>query len=299
MFNLFKRGLEKTASSLKQAFTHKKLDDSALEDLEDALIMSDMGAATAAQLVAELKQQKFPEDDQMAAAQTWLANAIIEKIQPIEKPFAHTDNKPELILFVGVNGAGKTTTIAKLTQQFQNEGKKVLLAAADTFRAGAVDQLGVWAERTGAPLVRPAKHNADPAGVVYQALEKAQNDDFDIVLADTAGRLQNHTDLMAQLEKIVRVVKKHDDNAPHQVLLVLDATVGQNALEQAKAFTEMVGVTGLIITKLDSSAKAGVLVPLAEKTNLPVHFIGLGERVNDLMPFNAEDYAKGLIGLDD
>lgn len=296
MFKIFRKGLSKTASGIAQAFTTKKLDDAALQELEDALILADVGTATALQLVEDLRTQKFDKDDQVTAAKQWLTEQVAQRLTPLEKPLS-LGSPPELILFVGVNGAGKTTTIGKLAAQYKAQGKKVLLAAADTYRAGAVAQLSVWAERVGVPIVTPAREGADPAGVVYQALERAQQEKFDVVLADTAGRLQNRSDLMAQLEKIIRVIQKLDANAPAHVVQVLDATVGQNGLSQVKTFRELVGVTGLIITKLDGSAKAGVLLALAaEHPDLPVLYIGLGESVDDLQPFNAQEFAAGLVG---
>ena len=227
-----------------------------------------------------------------------LADVISEILTPLEKPLVLTGAKPEIILFVGVNGSGKTTTLGKIAKRYHDEGKKVLIAAGDTFRAAAVEQLTIWSERAGAEIVS-GQLNSDAAGLVYDAIEKAKADEVDVLMIDTAGRLQNRTELMDELAKVVRVIKKQDATAPHHSILVLDATVGQNALVQTEAFKETAGVTGLIMTKLDGTAKGGVLVALSDKYKLPIHAIGIGERIEDLENFSAPVFAAALSGVAD
>ena len=294
------RGLEKTASSLKNniksALSHRKLDAQTCDDLEDALLFADMGAAVAEKLVRPLRQGKFSADITPQQVQQHLQDAIATLLAPVAKPLEiDSSKKPYVIFMVGVNGSGKTTTIGKLSQQLQNNGKKVMLAAADTYRAAAVAQLDVWAQRTNTPIVKPEKEGADPASLLYKAYERAETENADVLICDTAGRLQNRQDLMAQLEKMVRVLRKKDAGAPHASLLVLDATVGQNAHSQVTTFKELAHISGLVVTKLDSTAKGGVLVSLAEKHQLPIHFIGVGETVADLKPFDAQDFAAALM----
>ncbi|PPR18458.1 MAG: Signal recognition particle receptor FtsY [Proteobacteria bacterium] len=301
-FKKLKDGLNKTSENLsegfKDVFVRKKLDDEMLENLEEVLISSDMGIETALSLTEQLRQEKFEKDITEEEVKTFFAGKIAQKMLPLEKELSFPKTSgPKVILMVGVNGSGKTTTTGKLSKQLSDAGHKVMLAAGDTFRAGAVEQLDVWAKRNNLPIVKPHKEGADPASVIFKAYEEAKNAGMDYLIADTAGRLQNRKELMDELEKVIRVLKKQDETAPHATLLVLDATVGQNAHMQTEAFKDVAGVTGLIMTKLDSTAKGGVLVALADKHNLPIHFIGIGESVEDLRPFNAEGYANALLGI--
>jgi fused signal recognition particle receptor len=300
-FSRLKDGLSRSSNafseSIAAALVKRRLDEQALENIEDALIRADLGMDMAARIRDALAQGRFDKEitpDEIAE----VVAAEIEKVlSPVAKPFeAPPGASPAVVLVVGVNGTGKTTTIGKLAHQLQRDGKTVLLAAADTFRAAAIDQLRVWGERIGADVV-VSKVGADPAGVAYEALERARGHEIDIVLIDTAGRLQNKADLMAELAKIVRVLRKLDPASPHAVLLVLDATTGQNALNQVKVFQEIAGVTGLIVTKLDGTARAGILVSIAETYKLPVHAIGIGEGVEDLQAFDARDFARAIAGL--
>jgi len=293
-------GLARTASKLGDGLAglvRRKLDADTLAALEDLLIEADLGIETAAKIVAAVGQAKHDQElggDQIKA----LIAAEIEKIlAPVAKPLViDPAQKPFVVLVAGVNGSGKTTTIGKLAARFTSERRRVVLAAADTFRAAAIDQLKRWGERAGTSVIA-REPGADPAGVAYEALESARAEGADILLVDTAGRLQNKAALMAELEKIARVVKKIDPGAPHAVLLVLDATVGQNALSQVETFAQIAGVTGLVMTKLDGTAKGGILVAVAARFGLPVHFIGVGEGVEDLAPFEPHDFARALVGL--
>jgi len=296
------KGLKKSTSRMSEqvsaVFTKRKLDDEALQDLEDILITSDFGVSPAAKVAALLAKDKFDKQVTDMEIKIALADVISEILTPLEKPLVLTGAKPEIILFVGVNGSGKTTTLGKIAKRYHDEGKKVLIAAGDTFRAAAVEQLTIWSERAGAEIVS-GKLNSDAAGLVYDAIEKAKEDDVDVLMIDTAGRLQNRTELMDELAKVVRVIKKQDASAPHHSILVLDATVGQNALLQTEAFRETAGVTGLIMTKLDGTAKGGVLVALSDKYKLPIHAIGIGERIEDLENFSAPVFAAALSGVAD
>ena len=296
------KGLRKSTSRMTEqvsaVFTKRKLDDEALQDLEDILITSDFGVGPAAKVTALLAKDKFDKQVTDMEIKIALADVISEILTPLEKPLVLTGAKPEIILFVGVNGSGKTTTLGKIAKRYHDEGKKVLIAAGDTFRAAAVEQLTVWSERAGAEIVS-GKLNSDAAGLVFDAIEKAKADDVDVLMIDTAGRLQNRTELMDELAKVVRVIKKQDASAPHHSILVLDATVGQNALVQTEAFQETAGVTGLIMTKLDGTAKGGVLVALSDKYKLPIHAIGIGERIEDLENFSAPVFAAALSGVAD
>ncbi|HEC14450.1 MAG TPA: signal recognition particle-docking protein FtsY, partial [Rhodospirillales bacterium] len=266
-------------------------------DLEDLLITADMGVAVAGRLAGTLENRRFGQDVSPEEVRQTLAVEIEEILAPVAKPLVLDGrHKPHVVLVCGTNGSGKTTTMGKLAKRFRGEGKTVLLAACDTFRAAAVEQLKVWGERTGCPVIA-RETGADAAGLAFDALEQARRTGVDVLMIDTAGRLQNKKDLMAELEKIIRVVKKLDPAAPHDCLLVMDATIGQNAHSQVEAFRHTVNVTGLILTKLDGSAKGGVVVALAERFALPVHALGVGEGVNDLKPFKAEDFAKNLMGL--
>jgi fused signal recognition particle receptor len=298
-----KSGLGKSTSkitdSLTGLFTKRKLDQTALDELEEALIAADLGPAVAAKLVEEFGRTRFGKEVTDTEVREALAGQIATLLQPVAKPLdVDTAHKPFVVLMVGVNGAGKTTTIGKLAKQWADAGLKVMLVAGDTFRAAAVSQLQVWGERAGCPVVAGAP-NSDPAALAYQGLEQARASGADILLVDTAGRLQNKTGLMEELAKVVRVLKKLDETAPHATLLVLDATSGQNAHSQVEVFREMVAVTGLVVTKLDGSAKGGVLVALAQKSGLPVHAIGVGEGIGDLRPFAPDEFARALMGMEE
>jgi len=301
-FGRLRTGLSRSSSRLNEGintiFLRRRLDSVALAELEDLLITSDMGTGVAGEVVEALRRSRFNQEVAPEEVRTALADEVIRLVEPVQKPLRIDPAKrPFVILVVGVNGSGKTTTIGKLAKQYRDTGKSVILAAGDTFRAAAVEQLQIWGERADAPVMtRPT--GSDAAGLAYDAFERAKQDGAEILLIDTAGRLQNKTDLMGELQKIVRVLKKVDSNAPHAVLLVLDATVGQNAHAQAEIFREMVGVTGIVMTKLDGTAKGGVLVSLAEKYGIPIHAIGIGEGAEDLRPFEARAYARSLVGLD-
>ncbi len=291
------RSSAKLASGITDLFTKKKLTPCRLEELEELLISCDLGVTTASKVTKEMNQNRFSEDISPDEVKSFLVEKLTSILEPIAKPLKiNTQKLPFVVLVCGVNGSGKTTTIAKLANQWRKEGKSVLLAAADTYRAAAVDQLQVWGDRTGCSVIA-SKRGSDPAGLVFDAMNRAADDCSDVLLIDTAGRLQNKKDLMAELEKIVRVMRKIDGTAPHSVVLVMDATVGQNAHSQVKLFKEAVDVSGLIVTKLDGSAKGGVVVALAENFNIPVHAIGIGEGMDDLRPFNARTFARAMIGL--
>ena len=298
-----KSGLRRTSNSLTGGigaiFTGRRLDEAALEELEELLIAGDLGAATAAELTATLAQQRFGKEVTATEVRQALAEQIADLLAPVEGTLAIDDDaKPHVILVAGVNGTGKTTTIGKLAQRLNGEGKRVMLVAGDTFRAAAVEQLTVWGERAGAPVVaRP--DGGDPAGLAFDALERARTEGIDVLLIDTAGRLQNKAHLMAELQKIDRVLKKLDPRAPHSRLLVLDATTGQNALNQVDVFREAIAVDGLVMTKLDGTAKGGVLVALARRFGVPVIAVGIGEGIDDLRPFEARAFATALMGLDE
>jgi fused signal recognition particle receptor len=288
---------EKITKGVTQIFTMKKLDAGTLTELEELLISADLGPATAAKLVEGISRERFGKEVSAEEIRAALGAEIEKILEPAEKPLFGNYAKPYVILVAGVNGTGKTTTIGKLGAQFKNEGRKLMLVAGDTFRAAAVEQLKVWANRIGCPVVAK-EEGADAASLVFEAMDLAVAEDVDVLMIDTAGRLQNKANLMEELAKIVRVIQKKDPTAPHATLLVLDATVGQNAHSQVEQFKQMVNITGLIITKLDGTAKGGVLVSLVERFGLPVHAIGIGEGVDDLRPFVAEEFAAGLTGLD-
>ena len=295
-------GMRRSSTSLSESvtglFTKRKLDEATLDDLEDILVQADLGVETAARVTRALREGRFDKEIAPGEVKEILAREVEKTLAPVARPLAvDRAKKPFVILMVGVNGSGKTTTIGKLAQAFQAQGLKAMLAAGDTFRAAAIEQLKIWGERTGAPVLA-REQGADAAGLAFEALERARGDAIDVLLIDTAGRLQNRTELMAELEKIVRVLKKLDPAAPHATLLVLDATVGQNALSQVELFRKAAGVTGLVMTKLDGTARGGILVALAQKFGLPVHFIGVGEGVEDLQPFAARDFARAIAGLD-
>ena len=295
-----KAGLSRSAAGLKSGigdlFTKRRLDQEALDDLEDLLIGADLGPATAARVSARLAAEKFDRDVDADEVRAALAAVVYEILEPVAQPL-HIDpaNRPHVVLVVGVNGTGKTTTIGKIAKGLKDAGLSVMLAAGDTFRAAAIEQLQIWGERSGAPVV--AKEvGADPASVAYEAVARAREEAIDVLLIDTAGRLHNKRELMDELAKVVRVVAKLDTSAPHDVLLVLDATTGQNALRQVEVFGEVAQVSGLAMTKLDGTARGGVLVAVAEKFALPVHFIGLGETADDLHSFDAREFAAALTG---
>lgn len=296
-----KSGLSRSSGRLTEGvaaiFTKRKLDDETLAELEELLISADMGAGAAAELAAELKRQKFGREVSEEEVKSALATQVAAILAPHSRALTvDAGKKPFVVMMVGVNGNGKTTTIGKLAARWKGEGKRVMLAACDTFRAAAVEQLAVWSARAGVPLVTGA-HEADPASVAFQALERARAEGAEVLLIDTAGRLHNKANLMAELQKISKVLQKLDDSAPHAVVQVLDATTGQNAIAQAEAFRGMIGVTGLIVTKLDGTAKGGVVVALARKFGLPLHAVGVGEAVEDLDVFDADAFARGLVGL--
>ena len=300
-FGRLKSGLGKSAqkitSSLAEAIGKPKLDASDLDDIEDALIMADLGVAAAGRLAQGLKKRPFPDGvtaDSLAEA---LAEEVTEILAPVALPLTlNPDHKPHVVLMVGVNGSGKTTTAGKLAEQWQAEGKKVMMAAADTFRAAAVEQLKIWGERTGTTVISGAQ-GSDAAAVAYQAYETAIDEQADVLIVDTAGRLQAKAELMEELAKICRVIAKKNPDAPHDRVIVLDGTVGQNASSQVSAFHETAGLSGMIITKLDGSARGGVVVALAEAFGLPIHAVGVGEGKDDLRAFNAEDFGRALAGL--
>jgi fused signal recognition particle receptor len=297
-----KSGLSRSSTKLAEGiggiFTRRRLDDATLGELEELLISADMGLGIAAEVTQNLRRTRFNQEVSPEEIKAAVAQDVTRLLEPVAKPLKiDPARKPHVVLVAGVNGSGKTTTIGKLAKLYRDAGQHVVLAAGDTFRAAAVEQLRIWGERTGCAVVtRP--QGSDSASLAYDALAEATKAGADILLIDTAGRLHNKTDLMAELQKIVRVMKKLDPEAPHTVLLVLDATTGQNAHAQAETFRAMIGVTGLVMTKLDGTARGGVLVSLAEKYGIPVHAIGVGESAEDLRPFEAEAFARSLVGLE-
>ena len=299
-FDRLRQGLGKTSSKLSDGitglFTKRKLDADTLQDLEDVLIEADLGLDTAERIITALGKERYEKgieaDDVRAVLKAEVARALAPVAQPLTIDAGH---KPYVVLVVGVNGTGKTTTIGKIAAQLSREGKKVMLAAGDTFRAAAIDQLKIWGERTNSTVVARSV-NSDAAGLVYDALEQARAEDADVLLVDTAGRLQNKEGLMEELSKVIRVIRKVDPSAPHEVLLVLDATTGQNALAQVEVFRERAGVTGLVMTKLDGTARGGILVAISAKHGLPVRAIGVGEGVDDLQPFDPGEFAEAIAG---
>ncbi len=299
-FNRLKEGLsrstQKLGGGITAVFTRRKLDDAALEELEELLIGADLGTEAAARVIAAFRRSRFGKEVTDAEIKESLAEEVAAILRPVARPLElDPAKKPHVVLVVGVNGTGKTTTIGKLAQFWREQGIRPMLVAGDTFRAAAVEQLQVWGERTGCPVIA-GPPNADAAGLAFDALTRAQAEQTDVLLIDTAGRLHNKSVLMEELAKIIRVMRKQDPTAPHSVLLVLDATTGQNAIQQVKVFKELVAVTGLIVTKLDGSARGGIVVALAESFGLPVHAVGVGEQAADLRPFNAMDFARGLVG---
>ncbi len=299
-FARLKQGLARSSGALSEGIasilTRRKLDAAALDELEDMLIKADLGVETAARIAGRLRDGRFDREITDEEVKAVLAAEIEAVLAPVARPLTiDATLKPHVILVVGVNGTGKTTTIGKLAAKFSREGKSVVLAAGDTFRAAAIEQLKIWGQRTGAAVVA-GEQGADAAGLAFDALKEAKENGADVLIVDTAGRLQNKTELMAELEKIIRVMKKLDPAAPHSVLMTLDATTGQNAVNQVEIFERQAGVTGLVMTKLDGTARGGILIAIAAKYGLPVHFIGVGESVDDLEPFAAEDFAKALVG---
>jgi fused signal recognition particle receptor len=300
-FQRLKAGLSRSSNaisdSIASVFTKRKLDAATLEEFEDVLIQADLGVSTASAITAALAKGRFDKEIEGEEVKAILAEEVAKVLLPVARPLEiDPARKPHVILVVGVNGTGKTTTIGKLAAKLTAEGRSVMLAAGDTFRAAAVEQLKIWGQRTGCTVMaRPT--GADAAGLAFDAIKEAQANGTDVLLIDTAGRLQNRTELMAELEKIIRVVKKQDPTAPHTVLLTLDATTGQNALQQVEIFGRVAGVTGLVMTKLDGTARGGILVAIAAKYGLPIHFIGVGEGVDDLEPFEANDFARAIAGL--
>ncbi|EFO32388.1 signal recognition particle-docking protein FtsY [Roseibium sp. TrichSKD4] len=300
-FQKLKKGLSRSSSALTDGissiFTKRKLDASMLEELEDILIQADLGVDTAMAITDRLSDGRYDKEIAPDEVRAILSEEVEKVLAPVAQPLnLETGKKPHVVLMVGVNGTGKTTTIGKLSQKLAAEGKKVMLAAGDTFRAAAVEQLKIWGERTGAEVIA-RDTGADAAGLAFDAMKEAMAKDVDVLLIDTAGRLQNKAELMDELEKVIRVIKKHDPEAPHTVLLTLDATTGQNALNQVEIFGKVAGVTGLVMTKLDGTARGGILVAIAAKHQMPVHFIGVGEGVDDLEPFSAKDFASAIAGL--
>ncbi len=300
-FGRLKDGLARSATRLGEGIAgilaSRRLDKDALRALEELLIEADLGPAMAAKLTQELARKRLDQDVTATEVRELLAADIAAALAPLARPLALVPGaKPTVVLVVGVNGSGKTTTIGKLARLFVNDGHSVLMAAGDTFRAAAVEQLKIWGARLGVAVVTRGA-GADPAGLAYDAFAEARREGTDVLLVDTAGRLHNKTNLMAELQKVVRVLKKMDPAAPHHCLLVLDATVGQNALQQVETFKEMTDLTGLVVTKLDGTARCGVLVALAERFRLPIHCIGVGEGADDLRPFEADAFARALLGL--
>jgi fused signal recognition particle receptor len=292
------RSSQSFGTGLSEIFTKRKLDAATLDDFEDMLIRSDLGVAAALRIREAVAKNRYDKDVDVETVKKILADEVEHVLAPVAQPLEiPTDTKPFVILVVGVNGSGKTTTIGKLAAKFSREGKKLLLVAGDTFRAAAIEQLKIWGGRLGAEVIA-REAGGDAAGLAFDAIKAAQESGAEVVIMDTAGRLQNKTELMAELEKIIRVMKKLDPQAPHAVLLVLDATVGQNAMSQVEIFGRVAGVTGLVMTKLDGTARGGILVAVADKYKLPVHFIGVGETADDLEPFAAADFARAIAGLE-
>ncbi|MBR9824623.1 MAG: signal recognition particle-docking protein FtsY [Alphaproteobacteria bacterium] len=300
-FSRLASGLKRTSSQLSESvtaiFTKRKLDAEALEELEDTLIAADLGASAAMRVTSRLAKDRFDKEVSDEEVRTALADVVAETLEPLERPLALEGETPRIVLFVGVNGSGKTTTLGKIAVKLKREGRNPILVAGDTFRAAAIEQVTVWGDRAKAPVIK-REIGSDAAGLAFDAVEQAQTDGHDVVLIDTAGRLQNKSELMEELKKIVRVIRKKMPDAPHETLLVLDGTVGSNAVSQAEAFLEAADVTGVIMTKLDGTAKGGALVQVAEKCQLPIHYIGIGEGEADLQPFSAQAFSRALAGLD-
>ncbi len=299
LLDRLKAGIEKTRAGLSDRFEEavsgkKTIDEDLLDELEYALVTADIGVRTATEILDQIRMRvdrKLVND--IGELKSLIREQLLEVLQASERPMPHVDQPPAVVMVVGVNGAGKTTTIGKLANRYKHEGRSVVLAAADTFRAAAIEQLEVWGQRTGTDVIRQ-KQGADPSSVVYDALQSAKSRGLDYVIVDTAGRLHTKDNLMAELEKMKRTARKVIPDAPHEVLLVLDATTGQNGLEQARRFTETSGVTGIVLTKLDGTAKGGVVVAITRELGLPIRFVGVGEKVDDLVPFDAETFVNSL-----
>ncbi|RKQ96620.1 signal recognition particle-docking protein FtsY [Maricaulis maris] len=292
-----KRSSSKLGDSVSAIFTKRKLDREALDELEDVLIAADLGAVAAARVTERLAKDRFDKEVTDEEVREALADVVAETLTPLEQALDLSGTKPQVVLFVGVNGSGKTTTLGKIAVKLKREGRNPVLAAGDTFRAAAIEQVTIWGERADAPVIK-REIGADAAGLAFDAIDQADRDGHDVVLIDTAGRLQNKAELMDELRKVVRVIKKRMPDAPHHVVLVLDGTVGSNAVSQTQAFLEASEVTGVVMTKLDGTAKGGALVQVAEKFQLPIHYIGIGEGEADLQPFSARDFSRALAGLD-
>lgn len=294
-----KQGLTKTSDALNKTIANvvhkRKLDQTMLDELEEALIMADIGVNSASKIIAELSKRKFDKEIALSEVKVELADIIAQTLDGASSQLS-LGHVPEVVLMCGVNGSGKTTTIGKIAAQLQEEGKKVMVVACDTFRAAAIEQLKVWAQRLNIAIIE-GPENSDPASIAFKAINIAKEEGYDVVLIDTAGRLHNKTNLMEELAKIIRVLKKVDDSAPHEVVLVLDATTGQNVMSQLEAFKNFVNVSGLVVTKLDGTAKAGMVVALYDKYKLPIYYIGVGEKAEDLSSFSAQDYANNLLGI--
>jgi fused signal recognition particle receptor len=293
-----KRSSGSLGTALRDLVRKRRLDSAMLEEIEDALIRADLGLATAANISEAIAQGRYDTDISEDDLKAVVAAEVEKVLIPVAAPLDIEGARPFVILVSGVNGSGKTTTIGKLAAKFTREGKKVMLAAGDTFRAAAIEQLKIWGGRVGAKVIA-REQGSDAAGIAFDAVTAAKAEGADVLLIDTAGRLQNRAELMDELEKIVRVMKKVEPTAPHAVLLVLDATVGQNAISQVEVFGKIAGVTGLVMTKLDGTARGGILVAIAEKFGLPIHFIGVGEGIDDLQPFTAREFARAIAGLED
>ena len=287
----------KIIKTVEKVTKKRKLDDKMLNEIEDLLISSDIGVSTASLIVEKIKKENFSKELDIKQLKQLISDEIYEIMNVSDSFLKIKEDQLNIWLFVGVNGSGKTTTIGKIAKQEKDNGKKVILAAADTFRAAAVDQLSIWSKRVGIEMVK-GEEKSDPASVVYKAIEEAKKNDYDLLLIDTAGRLQNKTDLMQELEKIIRVIKKQDPSAPHNCLIVLDATTGQNVISQVEVFLQSAGLTGIIMTKLDGTARGGVLVAVTKKFNLPIYRIGLGEKIEDLETFDPKLFSRVIVGLD-
>jgi len=302
LFKKLKSGLTRTSQNLSQGissiFKGRRLSAEVLNELEDLLITSDLGLAASGDIIESLRKHKTDTEITDIEIKELLAEAVAQRLAPQAQSLDPQGAQPFIILMTGVNGAGKTTTIGKLAHKYLAEGRSVMLAAGDTFRAAAIEQLQIWGERTGVPVITTSP-GGDAAGLAFDALERAKAEQVDILIMDTAGRLQSNQGLMAELEKVIRVMKKIDPAAPHASLLVLDATTGQNAVNQAEAFRQAANTTGLIMTKLDGTARGGVLVAISDKLELPIHYIGVGEQVEDLQNFTASSFARALVGLDE
>lgn len=301
-FGRLKDGLKRSSTAIgggiAEIFIKKKLDAATLEELEDLLVMSDLGVEVSRRVCDSLSQGRFDKEISPEEVQVELARHVADILRPVAQPLEiDSSHQPHIILMVGVNGSGKTTTIGKLAKKFQTEGHSVMLAAGDTFRAAAIEQLTVWGQRNNVPVIS-SKVGSDAAGLAYDAIKQARQSGTDVLMIDTAGRLQNKSHLMEELSKIIRVIKKQDESAPHSTLLVLDATTGQNAVLQAEVFQQAAQVSGLIMTKLDGTAKGGVLVACAEKFALPIHAIGVGESIDDLQSFDADYFSRMLVGIE-